>query len=155
MSSDHSVLGPCSATGGDHDWREGGVRDSGRYHCACCYGHLNPMQAVRELRELRGRASGVEHVIHGIRIRNLKRVPAAPPDQYTFTFEALRDGEWIAYGPQVYGNWAVAAHITKVPFLPQPRLDEPHLSTDETVSIGWGSLNLVHDYEQMRGGPED
>lgn len=48
-----SVLGPCSALGGEHDWREGGARDRGRFHCARCYVVLRPLDVVRELRIMR------------------------------------------------------------------------------------------------------
>jgi hypothetical protein len=48
-----SVLGPCPAIGGDHDWREGGARDRGRYHCARCYVVLHPLDVVRDLRIMR------------------------------------------------------------------------------------------------------
>lgn len=43
----------CHVSRGDHLWREGGERDHGRYHCAQCYTHLDPMRAVREAREMR------------------------------------------------------------------------------------------------------
>ncbi len=91
------------------------------------------------------------HRVYGIEIRNLQSVTAVGmgANGSSFTFEAKRGGLWVAYGPQVYGNWSVASDITRVPFMPQPSIYAPHIATDETVPIGWGSLQLVHDYEQM------
>lgn len=52
LHAPNSTLGPCSAfeDGREHVWREGGQRDLGRYHCACCMVHLDPMRVVAELR---------------------------------------------------------------------------------------------------------
>ncbi len=44
----------CRATGGDHNYVEGGERDHGRFHCSRCFVVLSPMAAVEAYRE--GRA---------------------------------------------------------------------------------------------------
>lgn len=42
-------------------------------------------------------------------IRNVTRVPSDKHTQgYSFTFEACVNGEWIAYGPEVCGNYTCA-----------------------------------------------
>lgn len=75
-----------------------------------------------------------------MKIRNLKRVPSDKHlDGYTFTFEALVGNEWIAYGPNVYGNWTCRAGLDR---LPTDEWARPKWYKD-TVDVGWTRLNEI------------
>lgn len=54
MDVDDDVLTEeCPVTHGDHDWKEGGARDVGRYHCQRCMLCMEPMAIVWQMRRLR------------------------------------------------------------------------------------------------------
>lgn len=50
----------CPVTNGEHDWREGGARDFGRYHCAACQKCLYVSSLIQEERKARQRLAELE-----------------------------------------------------------------------------------------------
>jgi hypothetical protein len=83
--------------------------------------------------------------VRGVRIRNLRRVVSKEhSEDGSFLFDAVRNGQWIAFGPACFGNWSVASHITRDPCFPTANLfDDDDWEDPDTVPIGWWTLNDV------------
>ncbi len=80
--------------------------------------------------------------IRDVQIRNLRRVESKGHGEHgSFLFEAMRNGKWIAFGPECFGNWSVASHITRDPCFPTSNLFDDGWEDPDTVPIGWWSLN--------------
>ncbi len=60
------MLYPCPTTGGEHEWKEGGARDWGRYHCARCQVCLQTGFAIASERDQRKRAEKAEAMIRSL-----------------------------------------------------------------------------------------
>jgi hypothetical protein len=76
-------------------------------------------------------------------IRNLQRVDSNQHSQgYSFTFEALVNGEWLNYGPHCHGNFTVRSDQ------PPERLPchDPLWSKEDTatIPIGWWQIDRYY-----------
>jgi len=86
-------------------------------------------------------------------IRNLRRVEVAEedrisPQNYSFTFEALVEGEWREYGPNCYGNWTCLRGFDGLPDTQTVHWNrcfpESRRANFKTIGIGWYTLNRLY-----------
>lgn len=84
-------------------------------------------------------------------IRNIERVERKGKgylEDTSFTFEALRGGTWIKYGPQCLGNWSIRSDI-QVEIFPGLDWDNPLGCTNDTIPVGWHTLYRLHNVERF------
>lgn len=84
---------------------------------------------------------------NGVRLRKLVKVPCAGSTLgYSFTFEAERNGEWVQFGPDCYGNWTVASYLTGKHIVPiSTGLSIDDRVDPDTVPIGFWRLKDIWD----------
>lgn len=58
----------CRVTGGEHDWHEGGARDTGRYHCAKCQVCLYVDRLISDERKARAEVARLRAVITDLKL---------------------------------------------------------------------------------------